>query len=104
MCCVAAATCTPAAKLHHLVPMKILGISVWDMKCNTIIIHTIIRNRLISNDSPHCFWHVDSAFLVTSPGCLTHGYLSNCLCLHLWREPGQWVNQSATGMTLFTVT
>ena len=78
-----------------------LGICVWDTRhtVNTTFCNLAHQLRL---SSP--LTQVDSALLVTSPECLTHGYLSNCWYVPLWRESGQWVVKSAPGMTFFTMT
>ena len=68
----------------------ILGISVWDMKRNTVI-------RKLA--SPLCSLHVASASLVTSPGCLTPGFPSNCWSVLLLEEPDLWGGRNVAGMT-----
>ena len=57
----------------------------------------IIDYILVNSDSLPCFWRVAFTSLVTFPGCLIHGFPSNCWCAPLHKEPGQQVARSVAG-------
>ena len=50
------------------------------------------------------FCCVASSFLVTSPGCLIHGFPSNCWYAPLLKGPSQYVVRSVAGTTWFSGT